>query len=266
MPLPTSRLRILASSRGVPTNNLFRLKQFALSQANCAQRITTDCVLLGAWAGIPEADGTQEVIDAGCGCGILTLMLAQRFPNAHYRAIEIDPPATQTAMGNVDDFLRERAHCRIEVCCADFIRWSRTNLSTASVDLIICNPPYFKPALPTATREKALARYTETLSAKQLFAVAASVLKPSGALALVTPFADSIALRRAAVYYDMAPWRLAEVVTVRGKAPKLLLSEWRLATSVHLPMEGQIVVREPDGSYSDAYRQLTAPYLLDTAK
>ena len=54
----------------------FRFKQFAVSDDRSGMKISTDGVLLGAWAEIPAS--CRRVTDLGAGSGLIALMLAQR--------------------------------------------------------------------------------------------------------------------------------------------------------------------------------------------
>lgn len=251
----------------MPINNHFSFKQFSLSQENCAQRITTDSVLLGAWVSLPFKENAKTVIDVGCGCGVLTLMLAQHSPEALYYAVEIDPSAAATAANNASSFVAScRPHCQIKVVRADFNEWWRVTPQASSIDLIISNPPYFKCGLKTSSPAKALARYNDALSLETLMEASAHLLKPEGKIALVTPYDSYRSLCMSAAYHRLSLLRMAEVVTVRGAHPKLLLSEWGVCSKEGIPEKEQIVVREPDGTYSNEYRKLTAEYLLDSAR
>ena len=77
----------------------FQFKKFSVEDGNTAMKVGTDGVLLGCWASIPPEVGT--VIDAGCGCGLIALMMAQRAPEAHVKGIDIDPGAVSDARLNV---------------------------------------------------------------------------------------------------------------------------------------------------------------------
>ena len=55
----------------------FRFKQFEIEQDRCAMKVGTDGVLLGAWA-----QGGRRILDIGSGTGLISLMMAQRFPEA----------------------------------------------------------------------------------------------------------------------------------------------------------------------------------------
>ncbi|MEJ2006177.1 MAG: methyltransferase, partial [Cyclobacteriaceae bacterium] len=62
----------------------FQFQKFSVKQEHTAMKVGTDAVLLGAWADISNA---SRVLDAGTGCGIIALMLAQRFQNPKIHAI-----------------------------------------------------------------------------------------------------------------------------------------------------------------------------------
>ena len=57
----------------------FRFKQFTVNDERSTLKVGTDAVLLGSWAGHKDA---ENILDIGTGCGLLSLMLAQRFPGS----------------------------------------------------------------------------------------------------------------------------------------------------------------------------------------
>ncbi len=58
--------------------------------------VNTDSVLLGAWTNGPS-NKPCRILDIGTGCGILALMMAQRFAGAGIDAMEIDACAAEEA-------------------------------------------------------------------------------------------------------------------------------------------------------------------------
>lgn len=55
--------------------NGFTFKQFHINQNSCAMKVSTDGILLGAWADVKHC---KNILDMGSGTGLLALMLAQR--------------------------------------------------------------------------------------------------------------------------------------------------------------------------------------------
>lgn len=111
----------------------FHFKQFSIRQDHAAMKVGTDAVLLGAWVSHSKA---KNILDIGCGTGLLTLMMAQRFENSFITGIEIDPDAMLDAKYNIDN---SEWGDRIQL-----INESISNYTLDSkVDLIITNPPFF---------------------------------------------------------------------------------------------------------------------------
>ncbi len=72
----------------------FTFKQFEIQQDRCAMKVGTDGVLLGAWA-----QGGQRILDIGSGTGLISLMMAQRFPDAQVWGIDMDRGCLRTGEG-----------------------------------------------------------------------------------------------------------------------------------------------------------------------
>ena len=81
------------------SNNYFKFKQFTVHQEHAPFKVTTDSVLLGAWA---QLEGAKNILDIGTGTGILALMAAQR-TGAQIVAIEPDPGSFMQAGLNISD-------------------------------------------------------------------------------------------------------------------------------------------------------------------
>ena len=114
--------------------SVFRFKEFVVDQSGCAMKINTDGVLLGAMA---TALHPQRILDVGTGTGVISLMLAQRFPAVVIDAIEIDAKAADTARRNFEASpFSGRISCH-PVSLGDFE-------PRAPYDLIVSNPPFFR--------------------------------------------------------------------------------------------------------------------------
>ena len=150
-------------------NPFFRFKQFTVWHDRCAMKVGTDAVLLGSWVNV---DGAKRLLDIGCGCGLIALMVAQRC-EGQVVAIEIDSEASSQAAENVS---RSPWSERMEVINADI----RTFVDDEGFDVIFSNPPYFMESLKCPDRKRSDARHTDSLSFDDLMRSASSLLKQTG--------------------------------------------------------------------------------------
>jgi tRNA1Val (adenine37-N6)-methyltransferase len=75
----------------------FRFKQFDIRQSSDVFRVGTDAVLLGV---LSDVMGAKQILEVGTGTGIISLMLAQRNPDANILAIDINSEAVNISQTN----------------------------------------------------------------------------------------------------------------------------------------------------------------------
>jgi len=80
--------------------SVFRFKKFNIKQEKSAMKVGTDGVLLGSWA---YSNQPKEILDVGCGTGLIALMLAQRNLKSTITGIEIDKTASKEAQFNINN-------------------------------------------------------------------------------------------------------------------------------------------------------------------
>lgn len=150
----------------------FTFKRFFIAHDKSPMKVTTDSALLGIWA--PVDFHPKSILDIGCGCGIIALMLAQRLEgeNSIIDAIDIDENAVKQCQENANGspFNNVIAQCIN-------IHQYRDN-EQAYYDLIVCNPPYFQSAINCRDKQRQKARYTEDLTHQQLVNIVKRLLKP----------------------------------------------------------------------------------------
>ena len=148
----------------------FKFKQFTIYQQHSAMKLSTDSVLLGAWA---DCEGAKTVLDIGTGTGILSLMIAQRYPQAQIYAIDIDASSLQDARQNFEQLPWSQ---RITAILGD-VRTYRFNMK---FDCIISNPPYFQNALKPSKSSLSVAKHDNNLDFGQLAQAVNRLLQPQG--------------------------------------------------------------------------------------
>ncbi len=232
----------------------FSFKQFDILQDECAMKVGTDSVLLGAWATIPA---TGKILDIGAGTGILSLMAAQRSISAHITGIEIDSSAAHQADMNVGNSLWKN---RITIIHDNFAHYAST--CQYSYDAILSNPPYFISSLHSPIAARTTARHTESLDYNTIFDLSRQLITAQGTLSLVIP-ADMYAhVNGVAQIYGWGASRIAHICTTIRKTPKRVLCEWQ-RNHYKAATEGTICIRDTSGEYTTQYISLTKDFYLN---
>jgi tRNA1Val (adenine37-N6)-methyltransferase len=133
----------------------FRFKQFMVEDDLCTMRIGTDAILLGAWA---EPGQAKSILEIGTGCGVISLMLAQK-SDARIVAIDIDEDSVKQARYN---FTRSSWSDNLQAQMVSL--QDHASASERQYDLIITNPPFFTGSLKSPDEKKNRAKHSSDLS------------------------------------------------------------------------------------------------------
>lgn len=259
----------VTGNRGV---SIFRFKQFEVDQRDCAMKINTDGVLLGATAELPEtgwrAAGQPHILDIGTGTGVIALMLAQRFPVAGIDAIEVEPQAAARATWN---FQRSPFADRVSgyaVSLEDF----QPSPETKRYDLIVSNPPFYTNALHNPDPRKRLARHTDIDFFHTLLDRAQRWLLPGGHLQLILPptLGHVVAEHgRLVAGFDVVGWRDVFSFSEDPEPVRVLLGmqvgaeDSEGGMGKNMPKDGHpLIIYEEKGRYSEAYKALLRAFFL----
>lgn len=259
---------------------MFTFRQFVVHDDRCAMKVGTDGVLLGAWARLaatdepPQTTGSgshaapienrrsaKRVLDVGTGCGLVALLLAQRFPEAHLVALEIDPQAAEQAAENV---ARSPFAQQIDVLCADFLddNHCASLRDAGTFDAIVSNPPFFEETLLAPDALRAQARHTATgLTFARLTMRAARLLRSGGSLEVIVPKSAQERFHAAAADVGCSLVRATDVQTVARKAPKRVLLHF-VKDAAPERVERDTLILLCDGQRSAQYAELCRDFYL----
>ena len=159
----------------------FQFKQFGINDSECAMKIGTDGVLLGAWANIEQS---HSILDVGSGSGLISIMLAQR-SDATITGIEIDSFASNQSIENIN---ASPWRNRISVINTDFIVWASMAHNFSQFDHIVSNPPFFNNGPVAPNESRAIARHCNSLGYEQLIKLSKKLLTDNGKLSIISPF------------------------------------------------------------------------------
>lgn len=226
----------------------FDFKQFSIAQDRCAMKVGTDGVLLGAWA-----EGGRRVLDIGSGTGLISLMMAQRFPDAAVVGIDMDALACQQAAENVANSKFSEKVKIIHERLQDF---------TAPVfDAIVCNPPFFLNSLKAPDARRSMARHADTLPFRDLLRGAVTLLSDDGVMSVVLPLEAVEAFEDEAYMVGLKLSRKCSVKTVPRKQPKRFLLAFRRARLAEVEETAE-VLSNANGSRSEWYQLLTEAFYI----
>lgn len=222
-------------------------------------KVGTDGVLLGAWA-----QGGRRILDIGSGTGLISLMMAQRFPEAEVVGIDMDADACGQARENV---MASPFRDRVEIeCCRlqDFGGTSEAaeDLKSAGVfDAIVSNPPFFVDSLKNPDSKRTMARHTDSLPFRDLFAGVKRLLSDDGVFSAIVPVEVVEQFVAESCILGLYLIRKCGVKTVERKQPKrfmLSFAKHRIS-----PYEEHVeTMMESQGNRSEWYRKITDEFYL----
>lgn len=227
---------------------IFRFKQFSVTNRLSAMKVGTDGVLLGAWC---DVAGCHRVLDVGTGSGVIALMVAQRLREAEIVGIDISGEAVSEARENVSN---SPWRDRIDIFEADF-NAVVADATISGFDLIVSNPPFFNTTVKSPDAARAAARHGDGLGFADIIRGAMSLLVPDGRVAFISP-AD----READILLDcelagLSVSRLTRVYTKpTAQSPSRLL--WEISRKVSPLVADTLVIG------SDNYNTLLRDFYL----
>ena len=224
---------------------IFRMKQFNINHSKSANKVGVDGVLVGAWASVENA---SKILDAGCGCGLITLMLAQRAPDAKIIGIDIEPAAVEEAGENT---LNSPWPDRIRIESMDFGEVKE------KFDLMVSNPPFFHAGVANPeTCSRTLARHAGGLSPERLLERAQEILTPKGKVAFIAQADSEESLLRLAQENGLYLHRLLRVRGNNSAPQKRVLFEFGLKPSDIPPIVQELTIEISPGKYTEEYINL----------
>ncbi|MCC6721881.1 MAG: methyltransferase domain-containing protein [Bacteroidia bacterium] len=161
---------------------IFRFKQFDVLHGKSSMKVGTDAVLLGIWSNIQFAN---TILDVGTGCGIISLIAAQKNQKAKIVGIDIDKNSVAEASLN---FFNCKWFSRLSAKHSSIQNWAKNNKQ--KFDSIICNPPFFHKSTPSPVFSRHRARHSDSLSPLDFLQNCIKILNPTGTISIIIPSID----------------------------------------------------------------------------
>ncbi len=205
-----------------------------------------DAVLLSGFAAARQGD---LVLDLCTGTGIIPILMEAKTEAAHLTGLEIQEESADMARRSVRlNGLEEK----IDIVTGD-IREAGSYFSSASFNVITCNPPYMigQHGLTNPEAPKAIARHEILCTLEDVVSQTARLLRPGGHFFLVhRPF------RMAEIITDLVrhrlePKRMRLVYPYVDKEPNMVLIEAVRGGKSRMTVEKPLIIFREKGVYSE---------------
>jgi len=228
--------------------SVFKFKEFSIIQEKSAMKVGTDGVLLACWVSCEKAN---NILDIGCGTGLITLILGQRNLNSNVTGIEIDEIASQEAHENINNSDWEE---RIEIKHTSLQQF----IPQLKFDLIVSNPPFFPQNKSQQSRD--IARHTNTLSFEELIGDAAKLLGEKGIFSVIIPKNSEEYFCKIASVHKLYCNRICYIKGNETSRVKRVMMEFSFIKTVVLTE--YLTIEISRHNYTDKYIQLCKDFYL----
>ena len=228
--------------------SIFQFKEFKIIQEKSAMKVGTDGVLLGSWVSSKTFD---NILDIGCGTGLITLMLAQRNLKSNITGIEIDKTASQEAQLNITNSDWNK---RIDIIHTSLQKFN----TTTKFDIIVSNPPFFTKNKSQQRRD--IARHTNTLSFEELIQNSVNLLSDQGIFSVIIPKDSEANFYKIATLNKLYCNRVCYIKGNKKAKVKRVMIEFSFFKSKTITEH--LTIEKSRHQYTDEYIQLCKDFYL----
>jgi tRNA1Val (adenine37-N6)-methyltransferase len=233
--------------------SIFHFKEFSVDQQQSPAKITTDATVFAA--SIQFQSDVKTALEVGTGTGVLSMMLAQRFPTVEIDALEINPIAFEEADKNVKN---SKWSSRLKVVLGDFNQFT----SDHKYDLIFSNPPFFLNNLQSPTNHgKNTAYHTNELSFTDLAKGIDSNLAKAGEAHIMLPFYEMSLFEKE---MNSIGFECKKTIALRHQAKSKIIRLFNVFERSGLKKKAetpQIYLRDENNDFHPSYINLMKDFL-----
>ncbi|MEG1608325.1 MAG: tRNA1(Val) (adenine(37)-N6)-methyltransferase [Clostridia bacterium] len=205
---------------------------------------TSDAVLLSSFV---RAKSSDTVVDFGAGNGVICILVSAKTNCAKVVGIESQTSAAELARQNVT---LNNLVGKVEIVNDDIAR-ACDIVGKESVEVVVCNPPYFakQSGMTRLTPSVALARHEGSCDLRQIIEMAASILKFGGKMFMIH---KSERLAEALTHLsnnNLQPKKLTFIYPKQSKGADTFVVEAKKGAKPGLQIES-LVVYDDNGEYT----------------
>jgi tRNA1Val (adenine37-N6)-methyltransferase len=228
--------------------SVFKFKEFNIIQEKSAMKVGTDGVLLGSWV---SCENFKNILDIGCGTGLITLMLAQRNAKSNVIGLEIDKIASQEAQLNITNSDWKE---RIKIQNTSLQKFN----TKTQFDLIVSNPPFY--AKNKSQQRRDIARRSNQLSFEELIKNTTGLLAEKGTFSVIIPKDSEEYFCKIATLNKLYINRVCYIKGNETSEVKRVMLEFSFINSKTITE--QLTIEKSRHEYTDKYIQLCKDFYL----
>ncbi len=249
---PTTTTTKTTLKEGEVLNHLLGFEGMVIIQRRDMFSFSLDSVLLAAFTNVPKR--VSRILDFGTGFAPVPLMLSRKTKKP-ITGIEIQPEVADIARRSV---LANGLEHQIDILEADIASLTNT-YPHESVELITCNPPFFRYTTESNTNDNAfqtIARHEVKITFETMVDTAATLLKDKGLFVFVHRPERLTSIVAALNAKRMTIKRMRVVHARIDRPAQMVLIEAVKGGRDGLTLEPPFFVHKDDGSYTDAVEKL----------
>ena len=206
---------------------------------------------------------SQSLLDVGCGCGILGLLLARDF-NCALSCIDIQPQNCELAQINAG-----ANDIKASIICADFFKdWESGNSRIPSdfdensripskiFERIICNPPFYDFGGENKNAHKNTSRNASSFDISAFASKCSKLLAPKGELVLCYDARLIDRLLQALLEAGLKPIKLAFLHSKPSKPANVVLVAAKKGAKSPLCVFGSLFACNENGAHTDFAKEV----------
>lgn len=204
---------------------------------------------------------SQSLLDVGCGCGILGLLLARDF-NCALSCIDIQPQNCELAQINA-----QANDIKASIICADFFKnWESGNsagnsagnfrIPSQGFERIICNPPFYDFGGENKNAHKNTSRNASSFDISAFASKCSKLLAPKGELVLCYDARLVDRLLQALLEAGLKPIKLAFLHSKPSKPANVVLVVAKKGAKSPLCVFGSLFACNESGTHSDFAKEV----------
>ncbi|WP_027063510.1 tRNA1(Val) (adenine(37)-N6)-methyltransferase [Mesoplasma seiffertii] len=228
-------------------NEILGYKNLQLYQDSEMFNFTLDSILVARFANL--SNKRTKIADFGTNNGVIPLVIS-KYTKASIIGVEIQKKAADLAQENV---VLNNLQKQITIVCDDIKNFAKINHD--SLDLIICNPPFFKmdgkPKLREVSEAVANARHETLITLDEIVQSAALALKNGGVFTLVHRADRAGEIIATFTKHRIVPKRIQFVHSKIDQAAKTILIDGVLNGNLGTEILPPLIAHNDDETYTN---------------